>query len=99
MCHIIVDNQRLEGQSTHSKNTEAVQLARDSCHNGVAVRSHYVLSPTTGCGFLEVPETMLHRRLKPVPSQPRSQQAAARFDKYQKLYVHSELLMMGGGSN
>jgi hypothetical protein len=27
-----------------------------------------------------------------------SQQAAARFDKYQKLYVQSELLVTGGGS-
>jgi hypothetical protein len=33
-----------------------------------------------------------------VPSQPWLQQVAARFDKYQKLYVQSELLMMGGGS-
>jgi hypothetical protein len=33
-----------------------------------------------------------------VPSQPWSQQVAARFDKYQKLYVQSELLMMGEGS-
>jgi hypothetical protein len=27
-----------------------------------------------------------------------TQQVAARFDKYQKLYVQSEVLMMGGGS-
>jgi hypothetical protein len=33
-----------------------------------------------------------------VSSQPRSQQVAARFDKYQKLYVQSERLTMGGGS-
>jgi hypothetical protein len=32
------------------------------------------------------------------PSQPLSQQVAARFDKYQELYVQFELLMMGGGS-
>jgi hypothetical protein len=34
----------------------------------------------------------------PFPSQPSSQQVAARFDKHQKLHLQSELLMMGGGS-
>jgi hypothetical protein len=33
-----------------------------------------------------------------VPFQPWWQQVAARFGKYEKLYVQSELLMMGGGS-
>jgi cell fate (sporulation/competence/biofilm development) regulator YlbF (YheA/YmcA/DUF963 family) len=29
---------------------------------------------------------------------PAEQQTAARFDRYQKLYVQFELLMMGGGT-
>jgi hypothetical protein len=41
---------------------------------------------------------MVGIELLAVPSQTRSQHVAARFDKYQKLYVQSELLMMGGGS-
>jgi hypothetical protein len=35
---------------------------------------------------------------KPVPSQPREQQVAAKFDKYQKLYIQFELQMMGRGT-